>query len=874
MTNIKRKHIAITALSMALIGCTMGGGITALTQIGVRADGEVLPDPVAKYMFDDADNIGKDSVGGYDMEIVGGKNEYTPISGGIEFNGNFAMAQKVENNIFKDLTEFTMCFEYKMLPGNSAWKHLIGVNNAGGGNYLYFNAADGGGQTRMQFYQTGGDWGGVNLNACSDYTKVTLTVKPGGRLKVYLNGVDYDTNGPETDKITSVTLPADWSLYNEAEGACRFSIGAPVSNGSWVGDAGKAGVKEIVFYNKEFTAAEVAQYWTEYDAAHPTFASCELDFSENVRVSSAASVAHVLKSAPNGIYEATLSNGSKANVAVTWNNVVQKDDGKYLEGTISGVNNPEGLKAYAKIAVTEAKVVSAEVDSGAVIINETTDAQLMALVQNGDYEVTLEDNTKMTATIAWTEVKEENGKRYIEGTISEVNNPDGVKAKGLVTVGGETVLAPFAHYEFKNSRAPGEDSTGNYNMTAVGTPKANRDQEGVFDGKSGLAVENSFTTKLKSFSLSFEILKEGGENPFWATPIGLGIDGGQWLSFNFAKNDNLLRFAMSTKGGSAPIAGGGNECWGAEVGNVSDAEFSKVVLTVEAGGLCHLYFNGTEIKGSPYNVPEDFAFTTDSIKLALGYDVTKYPAEDRFFTGKLKDVRLYDCALTPGQVAAFDAYGKVFPHDNSLYIKSVSDTVKFANDKVTTETLFDTMNAETMLGMMNAATVTATLTDNSTKDLNVTWTGISQTGNTYVAKGMVEAVGIGATVVPAKEITQELTVYKTLNVTVAEAENGSVSTDVQTAKFGDTVTITVTPAEGYLIEAVTVNGNALEGNEGVYTYTVGAEDTEIAVAATFKADKKKGGCGAAADSLLAVLASATLIAAAAVVFAKKSKKNN
>lgn len=865
MTNIKRKHIAITALSMALIGCTMGGGITALTQVGARAEGEALPDPVAKYMFDDAENIGKDSVGGYDMEIVGGKNEYTAISGGIEFNGNFAMAQKVDKNIFKDLTEFTMCFEYKMLPDNATWAHIIGVNHLEGGNYLYLNSSTG--DTRFQFYQTGGYWDGAQLN-CNDYTKLTVTVKPGGRVKLYVNGQPY---AGETAKLEK-DIPADWSLFNEAENQCRFSIGAAVDNKGDIGTCGKAGVKEVVFYNKEFTAAEVAQYWTEYDAAHPTFASCELDFSENVRVSSAASVAHVLKSAPNGTYEATLSNGSKANVAVTWNNVVQKDDGKYLEGTISGVNNPEGLKAYAKIAVTDAKVVSAEVDSGAVIVNETTDAQLMALVQNGDYEVTLEDNTKMTATIAWTEVKEENGKRYIEGTISEVNNPDGVKAKGLVTVGGETVLAPFAHYEFKNSRTPGEDSTGNYNMTAVGTPKANRDQEAIFDGSSGLTVENSFTSKLKSFSLSFQILKEGSENPDWAAPVALGISNNQWLTFNFSGNSNLLRFSFSTKGGSAPIAGGGNECWGAEVGNVSDAEFSKVVLTVEAGGLCHLYFNGTEIKGSPYNVPEDFAFNNDTMKLSLGYEVT-HPT-DRFFTGKLKDVRLYDCALTPGQVAAFEAYGKVFPHDNSLYIKSVSDTVKFANDKVTTETLFDTMNAETMLGMMNAATVTATLTDNSTKDLNVIWTGISQTGNAYVAKGMVEAVGIGATVVPAKEITQELTVYKTLNVTVAEAENGSVSTDVQTAKFGDTVTITVTPAEGYLIEAVTVNGNVLEGNEGVYTYTVNAEDTEIAVAATFKAEKKSNGCGAAANGLLAVLASATLIAAAAVVFVKKSKKNN
>lgn len=838
-----------------------------------------LPTPVAKYLFDDVSNIGKDSVGSYDMEIVKNNNQYTAISGGIEFNGGFVLAQKKDNNIFRNLTEFTICFEYKMLADNLAWASNFGVSDVGGGNFLFLDSS--GGDTRFHASNAtnaAGNatlatiWGGAAFT-CNDYKKFTITVKPGGQINVYVDGVLSTSES----KIPA-NIPANWTLYNEAENACRFAIGAPVNNKGDIGNTGKAGVKEVVFYDKEFSAAEVTQYWAEYDAAHPVFSSCEVDLSETIRVSTGATDAHVLKFAPNGIYEATLSNNSKTNVTVTWNNVVDREGVRYLEGVISGVNNPAKLKAYGKITTTAAKVVSAEVDSGVIVIDTTPDAKILEYGHNGDYEVTLEDNTKMTATIAWTGVKEEGGKKYIEGTLSNVNNPDGVKAKGLITVGGETELKPFAHYEFKNSRTPGEDSTGNYKMTAVGTPKANKDQEGVFDGKSGLVVENGFTSKLNSFSLYFEISKTAADNGDWVTPVTLGSSNNQWLVFNFAPNSNLLRLAFSSEGSSNVIAGGSNQFWGKEMGNVSDAEFSTVMITVEAGGLCHVYFNDQEISegggkpGSPYKVPDGFKFNSDEMKLSLGFDMA-----NRFFNGKLKNVRLYDCALTPGQVVAFNAYGKVFPHDNSPYIKSVTDTAKFAENKITSETLFDSMNAETMLEKLNVATVTATFTDNTTKEIKVRWLSISQTGTTYFAKGRAEAVGIGATAVATKEITQELTVYKTLNVTVADAENGTVSANVQTAKYGDTVTITVTPNEGYLIESVMVNGEAIEGNEGVYTYTVGAEDTKISVSAMFaeqpKENKKKG-CNAAADGVLAILVSATLIAAGAVVFAKKSKKNN
>ena len=68
----------------------------------------------------------------------------------------------------------------------------------------------------------------------------------------------------------------------------------------------------------------------------------------------------------------------------------------------------------------------------------------------------------------------------------------------------------------------------------------------------------------------------------------------------------------------------------------------------------------------------------------------------------------------------------------------------------------------------------------------------------------------------------------TYTVSVASGiQNGSVSTDVSEAPEGDTVTVTATPADGYKLEAITVNGTPIEGN----TFAMPAAD--VTVGATF-----------------------------------------
>ena len=113
-------------------------------------------------------------------------------------------------------------------------------------------------------------------------------------------------------------------------------------------------------------------------------------------------------------------------------------------------------------------------------------------------------------------------------------------------------------------------------------------------------------------------------------------------------------------------------------------------------------------------------------------------------------------------------------------------------------------------------------------------------------------------------------------------KNGSVTADKQEAYFGDTVTFTVTPDEGYEIDTVTVNGETLTADaDGKYTYTVeGIEDIEVSAA--FRATSSGGGDpqggtqepGNNTGLWIGIGVGAAVIVAAAVVAVVLIKKKN
>ena len=76
-------------------------------------------------------------------------------------------------------------------------------------------------------------------------------------------------------------------------------------------------------------------------------------------------------------------------------------------------------------------------------------------------------------------------------------------------------------------------------------------------------------------------------------------------------------------------------------------------------------------------------------------------------------------------------------------------------------------------------------------------------------------------------------------ITISPTEHGTVTADKPTARYGETVTLTITPAEGYVFDQLTVLDGETElpvttTAEGTYTFTMPAAD--VVVSATFKAE--------------------------------------
>ena len=85
---------------------------------------------------------------------------------------------------------------------------------------------------------------------------------------------------------------------------------------------------------------------------------------------------------------------------------------------------------------------------------------------------------------------------------------------------------------------------------------------------------------------------------------------------------------------------------------------------------------------------------------------------------------------------------------------------------------------------------------------------------------MRRAIVIVAGLIPMSAITA-FAATTTGTVTVNPTENGTVTADKSTAEAGETVTLTVTPDEGYVVNSVTVvdqNGDPVDMDEN-YSFT-------------------------------------------------------
>ena len=206
---------------------------------------------------------------------------------------------------------------------------------------------------------------------------------------------------------------------------------------------------------------------------------------------------------------------------------------------------------------------------------------------------------------------------------------------------------------------------------------------------------------------------------------------------------------------------------------------------------------------------------------------------------------------------------------------------------MTNGNLTDRLTDTQAVRRVNPATVDALFENEDSVTLNVTWKRLEKAddGKWYIV-GVVDTSDLGyATILTGEqEVRQEVTVERAAREVIVDSQikNGTVTADKEEAYLGDTVTFTVTPAEGYEIASVPVNGAALTaGADGEYTYTVeGIEDIEVSAA--FRATSSGGGDsqggtqepGNNTGLWIGIGVGAAVIVAAAVVAVVLIKKKN
>lgn len=258
-----RKRLLVAALS--LTAATSGAlGAAMVSSVSGSADEAAKEvNPIAKYEFKDTSNIGKDSMGKYDLTFrnawkAGGTgdllNEYTAIEGGgITFNNKLCLAADKDKNVFKDTSAVTMVLEVKMVSGSGTWGHIAGVGfaNAKSTGLSAHSAADGANHVRIASKGIDG------LHGCWDsitaingelekYHTIIISAQPGGKIRVWNDGVKLSE-----EKEVSAT----WTAYDENN---MFSIGGEFNGAAAYTSA--ASLKNVVVYDFAMDNAAAVAY--------------------------------------------------------------------------------------------------------------------------------------------------------------------------------------------------------------------------------------------------------------------------------------------------------------------------------------------------------------------------------------------------------------------------------------------------------------------------------------------------------------------------------------------------------------------------------------------------------------------------------------
>ena len=916
-----RKRLLVAALS--LTAATSGAlGAAMVSSVSGSADEAAKEvNPLAKYEFKDTSNIGKDSMGKYDLTFrnawkAGGTgdllNEYTAIEGGgITFNNKLCLAADKDKNVFKDTSAVTMVLEVKMVSGSGTWGHIAGVGfaNAKSTGLSAHSAADGANHVRIASKGIDG------LHGCWDsitaingelekYHTIIISAQPGGKIRVWNDGVKLSE-----EKDVSAT----WTAYDENN---MFSIGGEFNDAAAYTSA--ASLKNVVVYDFAMDNAAAVAYTTNGKltasdlGGMTTISSAKAKFegdATKVALNEAMSVEKMFESLNPATAELTLSDGKTASADVVWQKVEKADNKYYAVGTVNskklGYANLAGEVRY-ELTVASIKGAGEPVFEGNEITkgelkDSMTEAEMLALINTATVTVTLGDDTTTNVTVTFTKIVADMGTYTAQADVML----EGMKvATASVTLpvtqtneGQMMELAPIAKWTFDSEETKLVDSMGKYNLQCGAKADGDRTnnptgtgtvQNGMLylDGTDMLTLPelNDVTENISNgFTLNFQVKQDGdiSDRPNkgeWAAPVSFGFN--DWNATTFC------RFLVATSGGGDMLRfnahditknedGTNQAYWGPEVlTHIADA-MHNVTLTVRPGEFIKIYADGKEVQSFP--CPAGWNLRHQNMQFSIGAECVWGNGYD-YFKGWVDNVTIYNFAMTEEQSAAYWQKGKVVVKDMAGSIISSIDSVPHFEQEgvyVDEKGLNDKLTATQFVNRLKPATVNALLDDGETTiPVSVTWKTVKlESDGKYYAIGEVDATNLGyaTTLTGVTEVHQEVAVEKRdRKIVIDEAiENGTVVSDKAAAKLGESVVITVTANDGYELKELTVGGEAVTVNEdGTYTFTIkGNSDVEISATFAEKAkEEKKSGCKSS------VIASSAMLAAAGIAVCAALKK--
>ncbi len=916
-----RKRLLVAALSLtaATSGALGAAMVSSVSGSADEAGKEV--NPLAKYEFKDTSNIGKDSMGKYDLTFrnawkAGGTgdllNEYTAIEGGgITFNNKLCLAADKDKNVFKDTSAVTMVLEVKMVSGSGTWGHIAGVGfaNAKSTGLSAHSAADGANHVRIASKGIDG------LHGCWDsitaingelekYHTIIISAQPGGKIRVWNDGVKLSE-----EKEVSAT----WTAYDENN---MFSIGGEFNGAAAYTSA--ASLKNVVVYDFAMDNAAAVAYTTNGKltasdlGGMTTISSAKAKFegdATKVALNEAMSVEKMFESLNPATAELTLSDGKTASADVVWQKVEKADNKYYAVGTVNskklGYANLAGEVRY-ELTVASIKGAGEPVFEGNEITkgelkDSMTEAEMLALINTATVTVTLGDDTTTNVTVTFTKIVADMGTYTAQADVML----EGMKvATASVTLpvtqtneGQMMELAPIAKWTFDSEETKLVDSMGKYNLQCGAKADGDRTnnptgtgtvQNGMLylDGTDMLTLPelNDVTENISNgFTLNFQVKQDGdiSDRPNkgeWAAPVSFGFN--DWNATTFC------RFLVATSGGGDMLRfnahditknedGTNQAYWGPEVlTHIADA-MHNVTLTVRPGEFIKIYADGKEVQSFP--CPAGWNLRHQNMQFSIGAECVWGNGYD-YFKGWVDNVTIYNFAMTEEQSAAYWQKGKVVVKDMAGSIISSIDSVPHFEQEgvyVDEKGLNDKLTATQFVNRLKPATVNALLDDGETTiPVSVTWKTVKlESDGKYYAIGEVDATNLGyaTTLTGVTEVRQEVSVEKRdRKIVIDEAiENGTVVSDKAAAKLGESVVITVTANDGYELKELTVGGEAVTVNEdGTYTFTIkGNSDVEISATFAEKAkEEKKSGCKSS------VIASSAMLAAAGIAVCAALKK--